>query len=208
MPEDSQADTWQTGELQPSSRPRILKRDRTYTFADYFKLRFAPADILAELGLSLTRTHLSLTQWPGDLEAIAPLKQRIGDTLPHVSLTSEMARREILIAPIIIELIRATNADLNIEYPIEVNAYLKGDLDYLLSKDHHHLLIIEAKQADLTRGSTQLAVELMALHRWVGSPANQLFTGVVSTGDMWQFGRYEPDTQTIPKAQIQFSMLS
>ncbi|NEQ97784.1 MAG: hypothetical protein F6K30_13875 [Cyanothece sp. SIO2G6] len=179
-----------------SNRPQILKRDRTYSFADYFKLRFAPADILAELGLRLVRTHLNLVEWSGELEAIAPLKQRITETLPHVSLTSEMARREILISPVIIELIRTTNADLNIEYPIEVNSYLQGDLDYLLSKEHQ-LLIIEAKQADLTRGFTQLAVELMALHRWLGSPPNQIFTGVVSTGDMWQFGRYDSQTQQI-----------
>ncbi|MGK7891049.1 MAG: hypothetical protein AB4042_17105 [Leptolyngbyaceae cyanobacterium] len=203
MPEQNQSENHpvETGQPEstttvPSQRPPILKRDRTYTFADYFKLRFAPADILAELGLSLTRTQLNLVEWPGKLEAIAPLKQRIEDTLPHVSLTSEMARREMLISPVIIELIRATDADLNIEYPIEVNAYLKGDLDYLLSKEHQ-LLIIEAKQADLTRGFTQLSVELMALHCWLGRPPNRIFMGVVSTGDMWQFGRYDPERQQI-----------
>lgn len=204
MPEEKQSEENLNKNIQPtqapptskSHRPQILKRDRAYSFADYFKLRFAPADILAELGLSLVRTHLELEQWLGEVEAIAPLKQRIEETLPHVTLTSEMARREMLISPVIIELIRTTNADLNIEYPIEVNSYLKGDLDYLLSKEHQ-LLIIEAKQADLTRGFTQLAVELMALHRWLGSPPNQIFTGVVSTGDMWQFGRYDPQTQQI-----------
>ncbi|NEO86613.1 MAG: hypothetical protein F6J87_20495 [Spirulina sp. SIO3F2] len=177
-------------------RPKILKSDRAYTFADYFKLRFAPADILAELGLSLQRQPLNLGQYRGELAALEPLQQRIIETLPHVSLTSEMARREMLISPIIIELIRITGADLNIEYPIEVNPYLKGDLDYYLSTDQA-LLIIEAKQADLTRGFTQLAVELLALHRWRGSPANQILTGAVSTGDVWQFGQYDSGRDVI-----------
>lgn len=184
--------------IDPSQkqRPPILKRDRSYTFADYFKLRFAPADVLAELGLSLKREQLNLVEWRGALDAIAQLHQRIQETLPHVSLTSEMARREMLISPIVIELIRTTGADLNIEYPIEVNTYLKGDLDYFLSKNHQ-LLIIEAKQADLTRGFTQLAVELVALHRWLGCQPDQVLTGAVSTGDVWQFGQYDPVSEHI-----------
>ncbi|MFG6105695.1 hypothetical protein U2F10_25845 [Leptothoe sp. EHU-05/26/07-4] len=178
--------------IDPSQqqRPPILKRDRSYTFADYFKLRFAPADVLAELGLTLKRDRLNLAESREALEEVSQLHQRINETLPHVSLTSEMARREMLISPVIIELIRATGADLNIEYPIEVNTYLKGELDYFLSKNHQ-LLIIEAKQADLTRGFTQLAVELVALHRWLGSQSDQVLTGAVSTGDVWQFGQYD-----------------
>ncbi|MEM8641687.1 MAG: hypothetical protein AAGG51_23150 [Cyanobacteria bacterium P01_G01_bin.54] len=178
------------------NRPKILKGDRTYTFTDYFRLRFAPADILAELGLSLQRQPLNLGQYGGELAALAPLHQRITETLPHVSLTSEMARREMLISPIIIELIRITGADLNIEYAIEVNDYLKGDLDYYLSTNQA-LLILAAKQADLTRGFTQLAVELLALHRWRGSPENQILTGAVSTGDVWQFGQYDSGSNVI-----------
>lgn len=34
---------------QPPHRPQILKPDQSYTFADYFKLKFTPADIWAEL---------------------------------------------------------------------------------------------------------------------------------------------------------------
>ena len=179
-----------------SDRPKILKSDRSYTFADYFKLRFAPADILAELGCRLKRSHLNLTRYRENLYSLNDLQQRIEDTLPHISLTSEMARREMLISPVIIELIRITNADLNIEYPIEVNSYLKGELDYYLFKTQK-LLIIEAKQANLTRGFTQLAVELIALHLWLGGNKEQILIGAVSTGDVWQFGKYVPKTQMI-----------
>jgi hypothetical protein len=180
------------------SQPKILKSDRSYTFADYFKLRFAPADILADLGCTLRRTRLNFPEYSGELSCIQELRQRIEDTLPHVSLTSDMARREMLISPVIIELIRTTGADLNIEYPIEINQYLKGELDYYLFKEKK-LLIIEAKQADLTRGFTQLAVELIALHRWLGRDKAESYPliGAVSTGDIWQFGQYNPQRQEI-----------
>ena len=50
-------------------------------------------------------------------------------------------------------------------------------------------MIIEAKNADLARGFTQLAVELIALDQWTTSEEPVLY-GAVSTGDVWQFGRF------------------
>jgi hypothetical protein len=43
-----------------------------------------------------------------------------------------------------------------------VNEFLRGNLDYYL-QGAHNIVVIEAKQADLTKGFTQLAVELIAL---------------------------------------------
>jgi hypothetical protein len=50
-----------------------------------------------------------------------------------------------------------------------------------------NLLVIEAKQSDLTRGFSQLAAELIALDQWVDSNAPELI-GAVTTGNIWQFG--------------------
>ncbi len=180
------------------SHPKVLKADKNYTFADYFKLKFAPADILADLECGLERTKLGLISYKGDLPTMLDLRERIEAILPHVTLTSEMARRELLIAPVVIELIPMTEADLNVEYAIEVNSYLKGELDYYLH-GNQNLLIIEAKQADLTRGFTQLAVELIALSQWLHRGDENLtpLVGAVSTGDIWQFGRYLPAQQLV-----------
>jgi hypothetical protein len=49
------------------------------------------------------------------------------------------------------------------------------------------LLVIEAKNADLAKGFTQLAVELIALDYWTESD-RPILPGAVSTGDIWQFG--------------------
>lgn len=44
-----------------------------------------------------------------------------------------------------------------------VNEQLKSTLDYYLQSQDQELLVIEAKNADMQRGFTQLAVELIAV---------------------------------------------
>ena len=179
-----------------TQRPPILKPDEFYIFRRYFELRFAPADILRELGASLTRAEISLPAPPSEqLTRLPNLRQRLEEALTRVSLTSEAARREVLIAPILLEVAHISEATLNIEYPIEVDRYLRGDLDYYL-QSQHNILVVEAKKADLTRGFTQLAVELIALDRWVESDDPILY-GAVTTGDIWQFGSFDRQARKV-----------
>lgn len=130
----------------------------------------------------------------GEFTRLPDLRQRVEEAIARVSLTSEAARREVLIAPILLEVAHITEATINIEYPIEVDQYLKGDLDYYL-QSQHNILVVEA-QADLTRGFTQLAVELIALDRWVESDDPILY-GAVTTGDIWQFGSFHRQARQI-----------
>jgi hypothetical protein len=149
-------------------RPPILKPEETYTFHKYFDLRFAPADILRELDASLTKANINFPVSNYQNSRLIDLKQRLEEAITRVSLTSEAARREVLIAPILLEVAHITQAIINIEYPIEINQYLRGDLDYYL-QSQHQIVVVEAKQADLTRGFTQLAVELIAIDSWIES---------------------------------------
>jgi hypothetical protein len=158
-------------------------------------MAYEPEDILAEFGVSLQRRSLQLPQTNAEFPYLADLKTSIQNRLPYVSLTSEAARREVLIAPIVLALIDHTQAQLRIEYSIKVSEQLKGTLDYYLHTQTN-LLIIEAKNADLARGFTQLAVELIALERWTDSQQSLLY-GAVSTGDIWQFGVLHRESQTI-----------
>lgn len=180
-------------------RASILKPGQSYTFRNYFEMNYEPEDILAEFGCSLTRTTFNFPDF--DLskidfaeseeifnQSVALLKESMQSRLPFVSLTSEAARREILIAPVVLSLVDYTHAQLRIEYGVNVSDQLKGPLDYYI-KSPHNFLVIEAKNADLTRGFTQLAVELIALDQWVDSEAPVLY-GAVSTGDVWQLGRF------------------
>ncbi len=170
-------------------RATIIQPDQSYTFADYFKLNFAPQDILAHFGVTLQRQSLHFTPYPGPLDRLTDLKTRIEESLPRLSLTSEMARREFLIAPVLMDVLHYTQATLNVEYPVAVSHQLKGSLDYLL-QNHQTLLVIEAKNEDLEREFLQLAIELIALEQWL-DPDQAILHGAVSTGNIWQFGQFD-----------------
>ena len=165
---------------------RIVQSDQSYTFRSYFEMPYEPDDILAAFGYRLQRAALTLLQSTVELDRLPGLKTRIEESLPYVSLTSEAARRELLIAPVLLDVVHYTHAQLRIEYPLSVTEQLKGSLDYYLYTDNK-FLVVEAKNADLSRGFTQLAVELIALDQW-SDTSQPVLTGAVSTGDIWQFG--------------------
>ncbi len=121
--------------------------------------------------------------------ALPPLSESQGASVPRARVFCEAARREVLIAPILLEVAHITEAIVNIEYSIEIDQYLRGDLGYYL-QSKHNVLVVEAKQADLTRGFTQLAAELIALDSWV-ELQDPILYGAVTTGDIWQFGSFE-----------------
>lgn len=173
---------------------QILDPERSYTFRSYFEMTHDPEDILAEFGYQLDKARISLPQGQHILPQLTELQQRIERTLPVVSLTSETARRETLVAPILIDVAAFCHCQLKIEYPLNVSQWLKGNLDYLLRSDHE-FLIIEAKNDDLSRGFTQLAVELIALAKQQES-TESLF-GAVTIGEVWRFGKLDPQKQQI-----------
>jgi hypothetical protein len=176
-------------------RNPIIQPDQSYTFSDYFKLNFAPQDILAYFGVTLQRRALTLPRYTGELDRLTDLKARIEESLPRLSLTSEMARREFLIAPVLTDLLHYTQATLNVEYPVAVSHQLKGSLDYLLQNDQT-FLVIEAKNEDLERGFVQLAIELIALDQWIESD-QPILQGAISTGNIWQFGQFDRASRQI-----------
>ena len=176
-------------------RAPIIQPEQSYTFADYFKLNFAPQDILAYFGVTLQRQSLTLPSYKGHLDRLNDLKNRIEESLPRLSLTSEMARREFLIAPVLTDVLHYTQATLNVEYPVAVSNQLKGSLDYLL-QNHQTFVVIEAKKEDLERGFVQLAVELIALDQWTDSE-QPILQGAISTGNIWQFGQFHRQQRAV-----------
>jgi hypothetical protein len=171
------------------TRPRILQPEQSYTFYEYFELSFAIEDILAELGCSYNLESLTLPSSEVDDSLINNLKQNIETNLQYVKLSSESARQQVIIAPILLEVCKTTQTRLNVEYPVSVSEQLKGSFDYYIDKDRG-MLVVEAKQADLNRGFTQLAVELIALDQWTTKDTPILY-GAVTTGEDWRFGIYK-----------------
>ncbi len=168
------------------SRLAILDREQTYTFSKYFELNADPEEIFAELGVRLESQSLELPKIVQLPDFLTMLDARIRRGLQLIDLTTEVARREILISPILFEVCNLTNQKIKIEYAINVSNWLRGNLDYLIPSEHQ-LLVIEAKQADLSRGFVQLGAELIALDQWTNSSMPIVY-GAVTTGDVWKFG--------------------
>jgi len=172
---------------------KILKPDDSYSFSRYFDLPFTLEDILLEFDCDVHRGLLPLPG--GSAIDLSGLRQTLERNLRRTHLLNEASRREALISPVLLEVCDLSNQMLHIEYAISVDDYLKGTLDYYIASPTN-LLVIEAKQSDLVKGFTQLAVELVALDRWTRSDCPWLY-GVVSTGEVWQFGVFDRQEQLI-----------
>jgi len=177
-------------------RKPILSPDRSYAFPDYFELNYPTEDIVAELGYQYALTRLALPV--GQIDADTKLlKAKFYKQLPHVSLTSETARREVLVAPILLELLDYLTLKIDFEYPVYVNERLKGNIDYLV-RSTDTFVVVEAKKADMEKGFTQLAVELIAMDQYMDTATDHLY-GAVTVGDLWRFGVLRRQAKLIEK---------
>lgn len=189
------------GKMLPTVAEELVDYEviKPRTFQDYFKLNLTSAQIAEMLGYTYIRQRIDFSTMAIGAEMVdsarlTNLLDRIEEGLRHVGMQSEMARREFLIAPILLEVIHYTNAQLQVEYAIKADESLQGSLDYLLMSGR--LLVVEAKNGELQRGFHQLMAQLSALDRKNVSPDEQYF-GIISMGDGWQFGQLDRKNQVI-----------
>lgn len=180
--------------------------ENDYTFSDYFKMRIPTEEVLNYFGYSKKNERLELPRYAGEIPTFQNLADKIEEVLIHISLESEVTRREFLIAPIVFEVRHLSKAKLNSEYWIEYNHQLRGSLDYFL-RDERNLLVVEAKNADLTRGFTQLAVEMIALDKSDEDLRKPIY-GAVTTGREWHFGKLNRETKIVSQSIDSFAIPS
>ena len=179
----------------------IVAPELSLTFSDYFKLGIYVEDAANYFNYQYRTESLILEQAEAEIAGIENLIRHLQLNILRVDLTNEIARREFLIAPVLTELLELTETKIRTEYPIEVSHQLKGTFDYLL-KNRGNFLLVEAKNADLKRGFTQLAVEMIAFDQADELDGNTIF-GAVSTGDSWKFGKlYRADKLIIEDSII------
>lgn len=181
-------------------------RNQEYTFRKYFDLRFPVDELVPEFGYSFQRQLIPTVSESNGVQLTDALKQQLErvrqeilSLLPLTDLANEQARREILVIPVVKAVVLELKAQLRIEYAVQVSQYLQGTLDYLI-RTQPELLIVEAKQSDLTYGFSQLAAELIALDQWEKSPSIEeqpVLTGIVTTGQVWQFGYCHRESKQI-----------
>ena len=177
----------------------ILKEGQKYTFSDYFELNNPTEEIVEELGYSFSYEVLNLPQSNDyNVSDIKKLQDTFYTIFPKIIINSEIAKREFLIAPILVEIAKNTDSKINVEYPIEVNDKLGGSLDYLI-RSKQEIVVIEAKKGDLDKGFTQLSAELIALDKYEESDVGTMLYGAITIGDVWRFGILNRDMQHIKK---------
>ncbi|MEM9217652.1 MAG: hypothetical protein AAGD25_25340 [Cyanobacteria bacterium P01_F01_bin.150] len=175
------------------AQAKLLDPDKSYTFRSYFEMPYDTDRILAEFGYAYSNQRLTLPRSQQKSSRLPAIQQQVEEILPLVILSSETAKRELLVAPLVIEIARFCQCQLRIEYGLTVNNWLKGELDYLM-RSHQSLVVIEAKKDDLTRGFTQLAVELIAI---ATADEQETVYGAVTIGNAWVFGRLDNSRKQI-----------
>ncbi len=169
----------------------IFKEGKKYTFSDYFEMGNPTEEIVAALGYTFFTQAVA---FPRSQAVCQETMERISSTyyalLPKISLSSETAKREVMIAPVLHSVIQNINAKLNIKYPVEVNDKLGGTIDYLF-RSPQNLIVIEAKKGDLERGFNQLAAEMIAMDMYEEPSAMLNIYGAVTIGEVWRFAVLE-----------------
>lgn len=166
----------------------IFKEDKKYTFSDYFDLSNPTEEIANAFGYSFTTKALDLpVSTDMDKNVIVTLQQDFYEILPKVTLNSEIAKRDFMIAPILWVIIRYAKAKINVEYQIDIDHRLSGSLDYLI-RSNQEIIIIEAKKGDLDKGFNQLTAEMIALDMYEQTGVPGSLYGAVSIGELWRFG--------------------
>lgn len=183
----------------------VIDPEQDYTFHDYFRMRASTEDILEYFGYEKLNARIELPRSERSFPALERLYAVIEDALLHISLENEITRREFLIAPVMAEVRRLTAAKLRSEYWFEYNHQLKGSLDYFLRRERN-LLVVEAKNADMGRGFTQLAVEMVALDKADETDRDTIY-GVITMGNVWQFGELDRQRKIVTQDIVNYDLI-
>jgi tetrahydromethanopterin S-methyltransferase subunit E len=137
------------------------------------------------------------------LQPIEPsdtLRIAIEDSLPTVAASSEKARSEGLIYPVLMETRRILNKQVSLfsgeEFAVDEAAGLTGIVDFLMSRSPQisaiqapAIVVVEAKKADLRSGFGQCVAEMVAADRFnhrKGKAIHHVY-GIVTSGTQWRF---------------------
>ena len=127
-----------------------------------------------------------------------------------VSINTEKARSEMIIAPILLEIRRKLNYLISlfsgIEFNVDPSKGLNGFCDFLMSNSPEQLFIstpilaiVEAKNENLKAGLGQCIAEMVAAQLFNQQEGNEIsiIYGAVTTGTVWQFLKLENNVVSI-----------
>lgn len=132
----------------------------------------------------------------------------------RLSLVSEKARSEFIVAPILLNF-REIAPDVNIysgtTFDVEPAQGLKGVCDFIISKSEPFpvvkapvIMMVEAKKNDLEEALGQCAAEMVAarIFNQRHQSAIETIYGCITTGELWQFLKLADNTLTLDEERI------
>ncbi len=163
---------------------------------------------LDAFALTVETAHLNAEAAP--FEPSEHLAFALGENLELASaISTEKARSELLIAPVLLEIRRHNGYRVNFfsgsEFNVDAAAGLTGFCDYLLSLGANSyrvgvpvVAVVEAKNENLKGGLGQCIAEMVAARRFNERDGRRIpIGGAVTTGTLWQFLRLTDETVTI-----------
>ncbi|MGK7922465.1 MAG: hypothetical protein AB4080_20920, partial [Trichodesmium sp.] len=165
----------------------------------------------------LTNFHLNVVENLGkfnQLPEVFPsqfLQEALEYYLPlAVAISSEKARSEFIIAPILAEVKKISNNQISLFSGIEFNVNpelgLNGFCDFIISLSTQQIVlkapvitVVEAKNDNLRNALAQCIAEMVAAQIFNQSKGKEIpkIYGVVTTGTAWQFLELEAETIVI-----------
>jgi len=127
-----------------------------------------------------------------------------------VAISTEKARSEMIISPILLEIRRKFNYEISlfsgIDFTVDSQRGLNGFCDFILSLSSEQLLVrspvvvlVESKNENLRSGLAQCIAEMVASQLFNERGGNQIkaIYGAVTIGTLWQFLKLEGNVVSI-----------
>lgn len=161
---------------------------------------FTLTDVKEKLGLSLME-RVSLFTQIKDFDYSDHLKETLKYNVPlATSINTEKARSELIVTPVLVEVIKILHPKISlfsgIEFNVDKSRGLNGVCDYIISLSPEQLLleapiitIVEAKNDNLKTGLGQCISEMLAAKLYNQNKHLEIESiyGVITTGSLWSF---------------------
>lgn len=165
---------------------------------------FKLSEIIKIFGLTISETS-ELFSAVAEVECSEYLAFTLKENIElAVSINTEKARSEMIIAPMLLELRRRLNYQISlfsgVDFNVDNERGLNGICDFIISHSVEQLFVrapvitlVEAKNENLKAGFGQCVAEMLAAQLFNKREGNEITTiyGVVTIGTIWRFLKLE-----------------
>jgi hypothetical protein len=149
------------------------------------------------------------------------LQQTLAENVPvALGISTEKARSEFIIAPILMEVRRQLHARISlfsgVEFNVDIAQGLRGVCDFLLSLSPLQLaieapvvVVVEAKNENIKQGIIQCIAEMVAVQQFNRQQHNAIHAvyGAVTTGNLWKFLRLIKSVVSVDNTEYHISQV-